>query len=158
MKATLRLYRAVPIKTEHLMAVAGLEKTAPVAVANDSLHKKFAPFTPRFKVFWPSEGYDITVVGLEVMSFCVEDTDRVPRAGIVTCDPMRPSDVHETDGALQAELQRLGIWTETKHYEWRAWYELGKKDSGNSTPLSDFLSPADMREALEDMETSNGEI
>jgi hypothetical protein len=125
-KATLRLYRAISVPTEHLFATVGLDRTALVEKANEAIHKDFAPFSPRFRIFWPSQGYDITVVGIDVMSFCIESADRTPRAGLVTCDPMVPSDVHEADGALQAELQRLGIWTETKNYEWRAWYEIEK--------------------------------
>jgi len=128
-KATLRLYRAVQVPTEHLRAVAGLEKTVPAAFANTKLHEKFAPFAPRFKVFWPEGGYDIAVVGIEAMGFCVESGEKTPRTGLIACDPMLSSDVHEADGALQSELQRMGIWTETKRYEWRVWYDLSGKEN-----------------------------
>lgn len=127
-KATFKMFRTTKVSTAHLWASAGLEIDKSVDHAREELKKRYAPFAPRLSIFWNSSSTSATLVGMEVMSFDVDADDQVPRAGIVLCDPVSVKDVHESDGALHSELQRFGLWSETKDYEWRVLYDVRKGD------------------------------
>jgi hypothetical protein len=123
-QANVKLLRVAKVPTTHLWAAAGLDPSDNIDQAREELKKRYAPFPPRLVIFWQAIHAAFTVVGIEVMSFAVGAEDQVPRAGVVSCDPARAQDVHEADGALQSELERIGIPTYTREYEWRAWYEI----------------------------------
>jgi len=130
MKATIKFFRATKVPSTHLWAAAGLEPNEPVDKVREAIKRMYAPFAPRLAIFWQQETTAATVVGVEIMGFSVDASDDVPRAGLVQCDPASSDDVHRADGALQSELERIGIWTETKNYEWRAWYQTSRKEPG----------------------------
>ena len=131
-KATIKIYRTARVPTEILKGAAGLDRDANPGVAHDQLVQRYAPFAPRLRIFWPSTQGDVgmTIVGMEAQAFSVEADDIVPRAGLVNCDPVRPEDVSQIDGALHSELERMGVYTTVDDYEWRAWYEVARKEPG----------------------------
>lgn len=126
------LLRAVQVPSVNLWAAAGLELKDSLdgSMAKEALKKRHGPFTPGLRIFWESSPSSIIVVGIDAMEFYVEDDDKAPRAGVVSCDPMRSQDVHELDGALRGELTRMGLWTETKDYQWRIWYQTQGSKNG----------------------------
>jgi hypothetical protein len=119
-KATIRLLRVAKIPTSHLLSSAGLEVGAPISQAKEALKQQYAPFAPGLSIFW--QEHSVTLVGMEVMAYSV-DANQIPCAGIISGDPCIAEDVHRADGALQCELQRIGIWSQITEYEWRVQYE-----------------------------------
>ena len=126
MKLIVKMYRVTTVRTDELIAAAGYD---PDSITNTEklisvMREKFAPFAPRFKIFYPAEIDALTTVaGMEAMSFDVSEAEH-PRAGLVLVDPMDPNDVARTDGALESELNRIGVGTDFVGYEWRLAYEV----------------------------------
>jgi hypothetical protein len=99
------------------------EERPSAALVAQRLRDDFAPFAPRVRIFWVSDDLSVahTLVGIEVMSFTLPEVN-LPQAGVVQWDPMSPDDLARADGALQSELDRIGIPTDHDKYEWRCSY------------------------------------
>lgn len=126
MKLIAKLYRVTTIRTAELLAVLGKDPDCDGTSAElaAKIRERFGRSTPRFNIFYPSDlAVPKTVVGMEAMSFDVREAN-VPMAGIVMADPLRQQDVDRIDGAIEAELNRMGIWTEFIGFEWRMAYEI----------------------------------
>jgi hypothetical protein len=65
----------------------------------------------------------LVVVGIEVESFDVRAAG-IPFAGVVHADPLDSLDLAREEGALRAELERIGLSVEVKEFEWRFSYEV----------------------------------
>lgn len=126
MKLIVSLYRVTTIRTAELLAAIGKEPETDMS--GDELlaqvKAKYKPFPPRFRIFYPPDTtVNKTVVGMEALSFDIRDAD-VPQAGLVMVDPMSSQDVDRVDGAIESELNRLGIGTDFCGYEWRVAFSL----------------------------------
>lgn len=126
MKMTVKLYRVTSIFTKDLVEVVGGQPESfkdPIGRLSEALREKFSPMSPRFKIFFPASLNQIkTNVGMEAMSFNIQDAS-TPQAGLVMADPMLPQDVDRLDGALEGELNRMGLGADFENYEWRVAYE-----------------------------------
>lgn len=127
MRLNVGLYRVVQVPTEHLKAAVGLEMDASSDLAAEKLREKFGVLTPGVRIFWAADEWRTTIVGIKTVWFDARDAS-IPQAGVVSCDPLFPEDIHRADGALQATLLRFGITTRPEEYEWRCWWELKGED------------------------------
>lgn len=138
MKTTVKLYRITTINCGQLAAAASIdvEKLESIAHLESVVRKAFYPLAPRFRIFYPSEQLFEAVkpimrsawafpgqAGMECMSFDILEASR-PQAGMVLTDPMLPQDVDRVDGALESELNRLGIGKDFDGFEWRMTYDI----------------------------------
>lgn len=126
MKVTCKMFRCTTIRTAELMAAAGFDGDEQIAIdlLMKAVREKFRPFSPRFKIFFPSDvATTKTVVGIEAMVFDIPEAN-VPMAGLVMMEPGSPEDTARADGALESELNRMGIGTDLDDREWRMSYEL----------------------------------
>jgi len=142
MRISIRMYRAVKVPIEYLREAAGSSQgSSQAAEMQAALLEKYGPMSPTLKLFWPSvKGQDlpaddeaevlvhgsmgnVVVVGLDVMGFELPEA-KVPMAGIVSSDPLDEKEIWMVDGALRAEMGRMGIMVEPKDFEWRFWYEV----------------------------------
>lgn len=150
MKLTATLYRTTHVNTKDLITIAGFDVKVGVSVAvadskgiygqscylmpdgnplvekrlRDALRDKFAPFANRFKIFFPPVlQAQRTLVGMEAMAFDVLEAGQ-PQLGLVHFDPVETEDVHRMDGALQSELNRMGLGAEYEDFDWRMAYDL----------------------------------
>lgn len=136
MKLIVKLYRVTTVQTAELIAAAGLdpEKSLELGASNPvpftsqklavRIKEQYGNHPPRFKIFYPTELFmNKTTVGIEVMGFNILAAE-TPHAGLVLADPMNPQDIDRVDGAIESELNRLGIGTDFEGYEWRQSYEV----------------------------------
>jgi hypothetical protein len=124
MKINVRLYRVTSVPAERVKAVAGLAADATPGDAMAAIMDEFGPMTPRLKFFWADDAdFRTVVVGIEVMGFDLL-APKVPQAGLVFHDPLVREEILMADGALNGELSRIGVYTETDKYEWRVAYEV----------------------------------
>jgi len=124
MKLTVKLYRVTTIHSDELIAAAGFDpsgQSATVTQVHAAIKEKYSPLANRFRIFFN----DTTraVVGIEAMSFDIQQAD-MPQSGMVMTDPMNPQDVDRLDGALESELNRLGLGADFENYEWRMSFEI----------------------------------
>jgi len=126
MKLKVKLYRVVTIPTADLVEIVGGAPENfkdPIGMLSTAVNEKFRPMAPRFKIFYPvSLTISKTVIGMEAMSFDVTQAE-IPQAGLVMTDPMLPQDVDRIDGALEGELNRMGLGADFEGYEWRIAFE-----------------------------------
>lgn len=126
MKLTVKVYRVTYIPGDELLAAAGFDPSAPNTPGHAQLmaaiKEKFSPLANRFKIFFNTFVSQKLVVGMEAMSFDIQQPE-TPQAGLVMTDPMLPQDVDRIDGALESELNRMGIGADFENYEWRVAYE-----------------------------------
>jgi len=125
MKLTVKIYRVTTIRTKDLIGAAegDNEKEYSAAQVREIVKKKFYPQPSLFKIFYNSSEMTKTLVGTECMAFDITEAN-VPMAGISTLDPITPRDIDRLDGAVESELNRMGIYTDFEGYEWRATYEV----------------------------------
>jgi hypothetical protein len=127
MKITGKLFRTTTIRTAELIAAVGKDsETEMIGAELAALVKdRFGPLAPRFQIFYPGDTrFSRTlVVGLESMVFDVQDV-KVPMAGLVTADPMNAQDIDRVDGAIESELNRMGVYTGFEGFEWRFFYDI----------------------------------
>ena len=127
MKLTGKLYRATTIRTAELVAACGKDSETEMSGAELAalVKSQYGPLTPRFTIFYPGDTRfsKTLVVGLEIMCFDVQEV-KTPMAGLVMADPMKPQDVDRADGAIESELNRLGIWTDFASYDYKFSYEI----------------------------------
>ena len=124
MKLMTTLYRVTTIRTAELIAAVGKDPDTEITGSelNQLVKEKFGPLAPRFRIFVPPDSsVTKTIVGCEAMCFDVPEAN-VPMAGLVMVDPMEPKDVDRIDGAIESELNRLGLGTEWQGYEWRFYF------------------------------------
>ena len=126
MKLSVKLYRTTTIPTAELLAAADLpldSEGSPEGLMR-ALREKFGPFPPRFEIFPPGDvACSKAVIGMQVMGFDILEAN-VPMAGLVMSDPCSTQDVDRVDGAIESELNRLGIATGFDGYEWRQAYKV----------------------------------
>ena len=132
-KVTVRLYRITTIPTTELIAAVGEDPKEDIpSIGLDKLIKeKFRYFNPGFKIFYSTSVK--TVVGMEAMVFDIT-TPSMAMAGLISSDPLNPIDVARIEGALEGELNKMGIGTNFQNYEWRVAYEwkfIGNKENEN---------------------------
>jgi len=122
MKLIAKLFRVTTIRTAELIAAVGKDPLDEISGPELALlvRQKFRPLAPRFQ-FWTSGSK--TIVGIEVMSFDIQDAN-FPMAGLVQVDPIAPHEIDRVDGALESELNRMGCGTDFDGYEYRMSYEL----------------------------------
>lgn len=147
MKLTVTLYRTTSIETRDLISIAGfdakfglidgnaamvLQDGTPLTEKrlNCAIREQFNPFPPRFKIFYHSNlTAKMTTVGIEAMSFDLLEP-QTPISGIVHSDPIEAKDADRIDGALESELNRLGLGADFENYGWKMAYEI-KGEKGN---------------------------
>lgn len=125
MKLSVKLYRVTTIRSDELLAAAGFDPaaTAPsTAQLSAAIKEKFNPLANRFRFFFSTFVGQKIVVGMEAMSFDITQAE-IPQAGLVMTDPMSPQDVDRIDGAMESELNRMGIGADFENYEWRVAYD-----------------------------------
>jgi len=124
MKITIKLYRVTTVPTEALAVAAGLShETVDPQRIETALRDKYSPLAPRLVIFWHSFTTSKTAVGMEALAFSLAEA-KVPCAGLAQVDPMESVDVNRMDGALEGELNRMGIYTEFENMEWRCSYDI----------------------------------
>lgn len=123
MRIAVKVFRTTRVLTAHVKKVVGLEIDAPNDQASDAVKKTFGPhMVPGFKIFWPEPaGHKNTIVGIEALGFDAPVPTGLPQGcdSLILCDPLDAQDTARLDGALRAELMRMGIWTDADDYEWR---------------------------------------
>lgn len=117
MRHTVRLVRTCAIPTEYLKGAVGARLEAKEAEVLAQIKDQFGPLAPRVRFFVPEAGPSLATI--EVMSFDIKATG-VPFAGLVNSDPIDTAEIHRVDGALQSELNRMGIVANTKDFGWRS--------------------------------------
>lgn len=141
MKIKIKTYRTVSVAVSQLLSQAGIDydtqKDLPMAEVIRRFKGTVGPFHPNFEVFWPTAGslgealMYRAVVGMGVMEFDILDVKIEGEAkttrGMVQTDPMDSIAVHHLDGALEGELNRIGVSTNFEGFEYRSSYEV----SGN---------------------------
>ena len=127
MKITGKLYRTTTIRTAELIAAVGKDPETEMTGAELAalVKDRFGPLAPRFQIFYPGDTRfsKSLVVGIESMVFDVQDV-KVPMAGLVTTDPMNRQDVDRVDGAIESELNRIGVYTGFENYDWKFLYDI----------------------------------
>lgn len=138
MKLSFRLYRCVTVPQHWFSSLLGMPDDAAPAKLEEKLRQEFGPLAPRLQVWWlkqPLVEPDLgmygprvdpsahAVIGVEAMAFDVTE-QKIPCGGVCSTEPMDPQDVDRIDGALESELNRWGITTEFKDFQWRVAYSL----------------------------------
>jgi len=134
MLVQIKRWRVTKVGMGFLRAAAGVDDLAEGPAILAGLRKTFGPLGPRIRIFFPERGADrgpgdatpstaTVVVGIEVESFDVR-APGLPFAGMCHADPLDEVDLAREEGALRAEMERLGIRVEVEHMEWRFGYDL----------------------------------
>jgi hypothetical protein len=126
MKIIVKLYRVTTIRTAELLAAAGEDPESEMTGTELSqlVKDNFGPLHPTLQIFYPADtSFRKTVVGMEAMLFDLQDVN-IPQSGLIMVDPISPQDVDRIDGAVEAELNRMGISTDFECFEWRMVYQI----------------------------------
>ena len=136
MKLSFRLYRCVSVPQHWFASLLGMPGDTPPARMEAKLREDFGPFAPRLQVWWTMQPatnpveetinpalMGNAIIGIEAMAFDVAE-QKIPCGGVCSTEPMDPQDIDRIDGALESELNRWGITTEFKDFQWRVAYSL----------------------------------
>jgi hypothetical protein len=128
MKWKVTIYRATTIRTSDLISVVNGPADKPLTSVEirELVKAEFYPQPPGFKIFYAPSDITKTTVGFEAMCFDIVE-EAVPMAALVSLDPMDPQDVARMEGAVEGELNRMGLST---NYEGYNWYAVAEK-TGN---------------------------
>jgi hypothetical protein len=122
MMLKVQILRAIKVSSTQLRASLSLDNNSTNEQLESKLIEKFGPMAPRFKIFWsPATGYDWAVAGINVLNFDVQEA-HVPQAGVMTADPLSKEQILLIDGALVSELERIGVYVDSRSVEWRCIY------------------------------------
>ena len=121
MKWKVTIYRATTIRTADLISVVNgpADKALKAAEIRELVKQEFYPQPPGFKIFYAPSDLTKTTVGFEAMCFDIVEAN-VPMAALVTLDPVDPNDVARMEGAVEGELNRMGLSTNFEGYGWYA--------------------------------------
>jgi len=123
MIVSIKRWRVAKVSMEELQGAAGLGVEADGKAILDGLRKSLGPLGPRIRFFFPEHGIRLAIVGIEVEAFEVR-AEGIPFAGVVHADPLDSLDLAREEGALRAELERIGLRVEVEKLEWRFSYEV----------------------------------
>ncbi len=140
MQVSVKRWRVAKVSLAELRAAAGVAEDADGTAILTGLRQSLGPLGPRIRFFFPDvdntvqassqcdglRGYDrmkLVIAGIEVEAFDVR-AEGIPVAGVVHADPMDSIDMAREEGALRAELERIGLRVEVEKLEWRFSYEV----------------------------------
>jgi len=119
---SIKRWRVAKISMEELQGAAGLGPEANGGAILDGIRKTLGPLGPRIRFFFPELGAKLAIIGIEVEAFDVRASG-IPFAGVVHADPLDSLDLAREEGALRAEMERIGLRVEVEDLEWRFSYE-----------------------------------
>ena len=117
MRFKIKVYRAAKVPAKFIVAAVGADTDSPPDVVKAKLVENFAPMAPGIALYAEGNKYVITK---EIMAFDIRQAGTPFAATMVECDPLLTHEIHRADGALESELNRMGITTDPKDYEWRS--------------------------------------
>ena len=120
---SVKRWRVAKVSMEELQGAAGLGPEANGMSILDGLRKALGPLGPRIRFFFPEPGSRLAIAGIEVEAFDVR-AEGIPFAGVVHADPLDSLDMAREEGALRAELERIGLRVEVEKLEWRFSYDV----------------------------------
>jgi len=124
MLISIKRWRVAKVSLAELQGAAGVGPEAGAAEVLDGLRKSLGPLGPRIRFFFPEPKTGLlATVGIEVESFDVR-APGIPFAGVIHADPLDSLDLAREEGALRAELERIGLRVEVEELEWRFSYEV----------------------------------
>lgn len=129
MLVSVKRWRVAKISLEELRAAAGVADDAAAAAILTGLRQSLGPLGPRIRFFFPDttdaaqDRLKLVIAGIEVEAFDVR-AEGIPFAGVVHADPLDSIDMAREEGALRAELERIGLRVEVGKLEWRFSYEV----------------------------------
>lgn len=137
MKLKVKIFRTVLVRIGDLLSQAGIDYNQidmPMSEVIRRFRAEMGPLHPLLEVFWPraetlGEALNFRAqAGMEALTFDVLDVkidgQAAPLQGMVNTDPMDPTAVAHLDGALEGELNRIGVSTNFEGYEWRCTYRI----------------------------------
>lgn len=138
MKLKVKIFRTVTVRVGELLSQVGLDYERDAGLAMAEVIRRFraemGPLHPSLEVFWPrAETLGEAIhyraqAGLQAITFDILDIkiegQTTPIEGMVLTDPMDPVDVARLDGALEGELNRIGVSTNFEGYEYRCTYKV----------------------------------
>lgn len=137
MKLKVKIYRTVLVRVSELLSQAGIDYNnvdLPMAEVTRRFRAELGPLHPLLEVFWPraetlGEALNYRAqVGMEALTFDILDVkidgQAAPLQGMVHTDPMDSTAVAHLDGALEGELNRIGVSTNFEGYEYRCTYKV----------------------------------
>lgn len=137
MKLKVKIFRTVLVRVGDLLAQAGIDYSQadmPMSEVIRRFRLELGPLHPLLEVFWPraetlGEALNYRAqVGMEALTFDVLDVKvddgGQPMQGMVHTDPMDSTAVAHLDGALEGELNRIGVSTNYEGYEYRCTYKI----------------------------------
>lgn len=84
----------------------------------------FSGYNPHRRIDDPRNSrMELVIAGIEVEAFDVR-AEGLPFAGMIHADPLDSIDMAREEGALRAELERIGLRVEVEKLEWRFSYEV----------------------------------
>jgi hypothetical protein len=129
MQVSVKRWRVAKVSLAELRAAAGVAEDADGTAILTGLRQSLGPLGPRIKFFFPDadntvhDRMKLVIAGIEVEAFDVR-AEGIPFAGVVHADPMDSIDMAREEGALRAELERIGLRVEVEKLEWRFSYEV----------------------------------
>lgn len=119
---SIKRWLVAKVSMEELQAAAGQGPEAGGVAILDGLRRALGPLGPRIRFFFPEPGAKLALAGIEVEAFDVR-APGIPFAGVTHADPLDSLDLAREEGALRAELERIGLRVEVEELEWRFSYE-----------------------------------
>ena len=134
MQVSVKKWRVAKISLAELRAAAGVAESADGTAILTGLRQSLGPLGPRIRFFFPDvdntvrsaalqDRMKLVIAGIEVEAFDVR-AEGLPFAGMIHADPLDSIDMAREEGALRAELERIGLRVEVEKLEWRFSYEV----------------------------------
>ena len=134
MQVSVKKWRVAKISLAELRAAAGVAESADGTAILTGLRQSLGPLGPRIRFFFPDvdntvrsaafqDRMKLVIAGIEVEAFDVR-AEGIPFAGMIHADPLDSIDMAREEGALRAELERIGLRVEVEKLEWRFSYEV----------------------------------
>lgn len=121
MKLKVRICRAAKVPTGFLKGCVGAEMDALPDQVYAKILENFAPLAPGFDFYIESSK---SLVTKEVMAFNIQAKNTPFACGMSTADMLDPIEIARVDGAIESELNRMGISSTPGDYEYRVLYEV----------------------------------
>ena len=139
MQVSVKRWRVAKVSLAELRAAAGVAESADGTAILTGLRQSLGPLGPRIRFFFPDvdntvrsarehrqalqDRMKLVIAGIEVEAFDVR-AEGLPFAGMIHADPLDSIDMAREEGALRAELERIGLRVEVEKLEWRFSYEV----------------------------------
>lgn len=134
MQISVKKWRVAKVSLAELRAAAGVAESAAFTEILTGLRQSLGPLGPRIRFFFPDvdntvrsaafqDRMKLVIAGIEVEAFDVR-AEGIPFAGMIHADPLDSIDMAREEGALRAELERIGLRVEVEKLEWRFSYEV----------------------------------